>query len=61
MSADVSIYVELLVCVWAFPFTYCGGDGIEGEGRVDEGVVVKTGFGVSAKNSEGEKASGLLW
>jgi hypothetical protein len=69
MSPDVSIYVELLVCVWggwAFPLTYCGGEGtvlLEGceDPEVDEGVEGNTEFGGSTKKSEGEKASGLLW
>ena len=67
MSPDVSIYVELLVCVWLvpFPLTYWGGEGIVLEGcddpEVDEGVEGKTELGGSLKKSEGEKASGLLW
>ena len=68
MSPDVSIYVELLVCVWGWPpplvpLTYCGGEGIAlGEHpEVDEGVEGNTELGGSTKKSEGEKASGLLW
>ena len=66
MSPDVSIYVELLVvCVWEFPLTYCGGEGTAFEGsedpEVDEGVDGNTELGGSTKKSEGENASGLLW
>jgi hypothetical protein len=66
MSPDLSIYVELLVCPWQapFPLTYWGGEGIVLQGcedpEVDEGVEGKTEFECSVKNSEGEKASGLL-
>jgi len=65
MSPDVSIYVELLVCVWVVPLTYGGDEGIGVEScegpEVDEGVLGKTelAFAGSAKKSEGEKASGL--
>lgn len=70
MSPDVSIYVELLVCVWEWapplvPLTYCGGEGTALEGcehpEADEGVEGNTELGGSTKKSEGEKDSGLLW
>ena len=70
MSPDVSIYVELLVCVWEWPalplvplLTYCGGEGTVLEGcdpEPDDGVEGNTELGGS-KKSGGEKASGLLW